>query len=50
MFEYINKIAEENNCSFISLIADSNNKKAQLFYEKLGYTREVGYVKVINKI
>ena len=50
MFEYINKIAEDNNCSFISLIANSNNKEAQLFYEKLGYKKEVGYVKVINKI
>ena len=35
---------------FISLIANSNNKEAQLFYEKLGYKKEVGYVKVINKI
>lgn len=49
MFEYIYKFAKENNCEFISLIAESNNTIAQAFYESLGYMREVGYVKLINK-
>ena len=49
MFEYIYKFAKENNCEFISLIAESNNAIAQAFYESLGYMREVGYVKIINK-
>lgn len=48
MFEYINKFAEDNECTFISLIAESNNKVAQLFYENLGYTKEVGYVKLVK--
>ena len=49
MFEYIYKFAQDNNCDFISLIADSNNKGAQSFYDSLGYTREVGYTKFVNK-
>lgn len=49
MFDYIYKFAKENNCDFISLIAQNENKIAQSFYEKLGYNKEVGYVKLINK-
>lgn len=49
MFEYIYEFAKDNNCDFISLIAESDNKIAQAFYEKLGYTKEIGYVKLINK-
>ena len=49
MFEYINKFAEDNNCSFILLIAENDNKVAQSFYEKVGYTKEVGYVKLVKK-
>jgi len=49
MFEYIYEFAKDNNCDFISLIAESDNKIAQAFYEKLGYIKEVGYVKLINK-
>ena len=49
MFEYIYNFAEENNCDFISLIAESNNKVAQSFYENLGYVKEIGYVKLVDK-
>ena len=49
MFEYIYKYAKDNNCDFISLIAETDNKTAQSFYENLGYIREVGYIKFIDK-
>lgn len=49
MFEYIYKYAKDNNCDFISLIAEPDNKTAQSFYDNLGYIREVGYVKLIDK-
>lgn len=49
MFDYIYEFAKENNCDFISLIAQKENKIAQSFYENLGYNKEVGYVKLINK-
>lgn len=49
MFDYIEKFAKENNCSFISLIADKNNKIAQSFYENLNYQKEVGYVKMLHR-
>lgn len=37
------------NCFIISLIAETNNKVAQTFYESLGYEKEVGYVKKIDE-
>ncbi len=49
MFDYIYQFAKQNNCDFISLIAENNNTIAQSFYEKLGYIKEVGYVKLIDK-
>ena len=49
MFEYIYEFAKKNDCEFISLIAETDNIVAQSFYESLGYMREVGYVKLINK-
>ena len=49
MFEYIYEYAKSNSCSFISLIAEKDNKIAQYFYEILGYNKEIGYVKLINK-
>lgn len=49
MFEYIYQFAKDNNCDFISLIAETDNSIAQSFYEKLGYIKEVGYVKLIDK-
>ena len=49
MFDYINKLAKENNCDFISLIASADNREAQVFYEKMGFIREVGYVKLVDK-
>lgn len=49
MFEYIYEFAKKSNCDFISLIAENNNKVAQSFYESLGYNKEVGYVKLIDK-
>lgn len=50
MFEYIYKFAKDNDCDFISLIAEADNKVAQSFYDNLGYIKEVGYVKLIDKI
>ena len=41
--------AKKNNCDFISLIAETENEAAQSFYDSLGYMREVGYVKLVNK-
>lgn len=49
MFEYIYQFAKQNNCDFISLIAETDNTIAQSFYEKLGYIKEVGYVKLVDK-
>ena len=49
MFEYIYEYAKSNDCDFISLIAEKDNKIAQSFYEKLGYNKEIGYIKLINK-
>lgn len=49
MFEYIYEYAKNNGCDFISLIALNDNKVAQSFYEKLGYNKEIGYVKLVNK-
>ena len=49
MFEYIYQFAKDNNCDFISLIAESDNIAAQSFYDNLGYIKEVGYVKLIDK-
>lgn len=46
MFEYIYQFAKQNECSFISLIAEKDNTIAQSFYEKIGYSKEVGYVKL----
>ena len=49
MFEYIYDFAKKNDCDFISLIAETENEVAQSFYDSLGYMREVGYVKLVNK-
>lgn len=49
MFEYIYEYAKNNGCNFISLIAEKDNKIAQSFYEKLGYNKEIGYIKLINE-
>lgn len=49
MFEYIYQFAKQNNCDFISLVTEADNAIAQSFYEKMGYNKEVGYVKLIDK-
>ena len=49
MFEYIYEFAKKNDCEFISLIAETENIVAQSFYESLGYMKEIGYVKLMNK-
>lgn len=49
MFRYIDFFAKENNCAFITLIAESDNVIAQKFYESLHYDQAVGYVKFIEK-
>ena len=49
MFRYIDFFVKENNCAFITLIAESDNVIAQKFYESLHYDKAVGYVKFIEK-
>ena len=49
MFCYIDFFAKENNCAFITLIAESDNVIAQKFYESLHYDKAAGYVKFIEK-
>ena len=49
MLDYIYNFAKELGCDFISLIAEKDNVIGQKFYESLGYEKEVGYVKLINK-
>ena len=49
MLNYIYEFAKNLECDFISLIAETNNITGQLFYESLGYIKEVGYFKLINK-
>lgn len=50
MLDYIYDFAKKLDCDFISLIAVTDNVVVQNFYESLGYIREVGYVKIINKL
>ena len=49
MLEYIEQFAKNNECDFIALLAESDNLSAQSFYENYGFTKEVGYVKFIDK-
>lgn len=49
MLDYIYNYAEYLGCDFISLIAEEDNLIGQKFYDSLGYKKEVGYVKLINK-
>ena len=49
MLDYIYNYAKELGCDFISLIAEKDNVIGQKFYESLGYKKEIGYVKLINK-
>lgn len=49
LFEQIEKIANQNNCEFICLLADKENNVANCFYTKLGFETENGYVKVLKK-
>lgn len=49
MLDYIYNYAKNLRCDFIALIAETDNIIGQRFYESLGYIREVGYVKLINK-
>lgn len=49
MLDYIYNLAKNLKCDFIALIAESDNIIGQQFYESLGYIKEIGYVKLINK-
>ena len=49
ILNYIYEYAKKLNCQFISLIAEKDNIIGQKFYESLGYIKEIGYVKFINK-
>lgn len=48
MLDYIYKFAYQNNCDFISLLAEKSNIIAQAFYENAGYKKEIGYIKPVN--
>lgn len=49
MLEYIYNYAKDLGCDFISLIATKDNIIGQKFYESLGYNKEFGFIKLINK-
>ena len=49
MLNYIYKYAKQLDCEFIALITEKDNEIGQKFYESLGYYKQVGYVKLINK-
>lgn len=49
IINYIYDYAKSLDCCFVGLIALSDNITAQKFYESLGYIKEVGYIKLINK-
>ena len=49
ILDYICKYAKELGCDFISLIAEKDNLIGQKFYESLGYKKEAGYIKLIDK-
>lgn len=49
MLDYIYNYAKDLECDFICLIAEKNNIPGQKFYESLGYNKENGYVRLINK-
>lgn len=48
MFNYIESIAKKINCQFICLLAEKENVNANIFYNKLGYSCENGYVKFLK--
>lgn len=48
LFQYIEKLAEDKNCEFICFIAEKENVGANMFYQKLGYECENGYVKALK--
>ncbi len=48
LFQYIEKIANTAHCEFICLVAEKNNVSANVFYEKLGYKCENGYIKMMD--
>ena len=48
MMDYIYNFAKEQNCDFIALLAAPGNTVAQTFYESVGFSKEVGYVKRVN--
>lgn len=48
LFQYIEKLAKDNHCEFICLIAEKENIGANTFYQKLGYECENGYVKFLK--
>ena len=49
MLNHIYEYAKKLDCEFISLIAETDNIVGQQFYESLGYIKEIGFVKLINK-
>lgn len=48
LFQYIEKLAKDKNCEFICLVAEKENVGANMFYQKLGYECENGYVRVLK--
>lgn len=48
MLQYIEKIAIDLNCQFISLICDKDNIAANSLYKSEGYKMENGFVKFLE--
>ncbi len=49
LLDYIYNYAKSLGCDFIALIAEKDNISAQKFYESLGYQKEIGFIKLIDK-
>lgn len=49
MLNHIYEYAKKLDCEFIALIAEKDNIIGQKFYKSLGYYKQVGFVKLINK-
>lgn len=45
MIEYIENFKEKMGCSFMALLAENDNIKAQIFYENLDFEKIKGYIK-----
>lgn len=49
LLDYIYNYAKSLGCDFIALIAEKDNTVGKKFYESLGYQKEIGFIKLIDK-